>query len=133
MGVKPPSSAFRVISAQDAEVSVLGLSVPVREVIKEVFVEDKRTIDLLNRQLQESYARLAQHQKEIAELKGRANDKAKLVEKIVEVEKLVEVPVEKIVEVEKIKEVKVHVPNLPIYYVALISALVGATLCYVLR
>lgn len=133
MGVKPPSSAFRVINAQDAEVSVLGLSVPVREVIKEVFVEDKRTIDLLNRQLQESYGRLAQHQKEIAELKGRANDKAKVIEKIVEVEKLVEVPVEKIVEIEKIKEINVKVPNLPIYYVAIASAILGAALCYILK
>lgn len=48
MGVRPPSSPFRVIRAEDAEVSVLGSN----PVIKEVLVQDQRTIDLLNTQIQ---------------------------------------------------------------------------------
>lgn len=134
MGVKAPGSPFRVIRAEDAEVSILGLSVPIREVIKEVEVRDTRTIELLNLQIQQLHQELAKSQKESAELRGRMKTEAKIVEvpveKIVEkiVEQRVEVPVERIVD-----RIIVKVDPIVVAAVGLACFAVGAIGCYILR
>jgi len=115
-----------VIRAEDAEVSVLGSN----PVIKEVLVQDQRTIDLLNTQIQGLNAKVAESHKTIAELRGKIAQGDRIVTSVVE--KIIEKPVEKMVEVEKWKEIKVRVPNWPLAYAGAVGALVGALLCYTL-
>ena len=118
MGVKAPKSPYQIaiveVPANGASMSPLVIE---KEVERVVEVESGRVI-------MELKDMLAEAQKEIGRLKGQLNQNIRTVEQI-------EIPVERFIEVEKI--VQKPVPNLPLVMVSLVSAIIGALLCLILR